>query len=107
MLQPARATCLYLAAPHDAGADPARWHARSFFLGTTGVREDPATGSAAGPLCAYIAREVGVRALTIEQGVAIDRPSIMDAAVDGDRVSVAGDVHIISTGTVHLPDAAA
>ncbi len=106
-LQPGGGICLYLAAPHDAGADPARWHARSFFLGTAGVREDPATGSAAGPLCAYIAREIGVRALTVEQGVAMGRPSVLDAALEGDRARVSGDVHVISTGTVHLPQPAA
>ncbi len=45
-VDPGDATCLFLAAPT---ADPGRWQARSFFLGTDGVREDPATGSAAGP----------------------------------------------------------
>ena len=64
---------LLFARAHEFGALRLRWHARSLFLGTTGVREDPATGSAAGPLCAYIAREIGVRALTIQQGVAIGR----------------------------------
>ncbi len=106
-LQPGGGICLYLAAPHGSGGDPARWHARSFFLGTAGVREDPATGSAAGPLCAYLAGETGVRALTIEQGVAMGRPSILDTSIEDDRVRVGGDVHVISTGTVHLPEPAA
>ena len=35
------------------------------------------------------------------------RPSILDAAIEGDRVRVGGDVHVISTGTVHLPRPAA
>jgi trans-2,3-dihydro-3-hydroxyanthranilate isomerase len=101
-VKPGGATCLFLAAPQH-GNRPGRWQARSFFLGTGGVREDPATGSAAGPLCAYIARESGVRELTIEQGAEMGRPSILDTQVDIDRIRVSGDVHIVATGTVELP----
>src|SRR3954470_23360410 len=43
-----------------------RARARSFFPGVTGeVEEDPATGSAAGPLVAYLNQRVGVSALRI------------------------------------------
>jgi len=97
-LEPGGDTCLYLAAPLSGD----RWQARSLFLGTDGVREDPATGSAAGPLCAYLARERGAAEITIEQGAEMGRPSVLDARVEGDRIRVGGDVHIIATGAVHL-----
>ena len=46
------ATCLYVVAPEpDAGTA----RARSFFAAAE-PGEDPATGSAAGPLCAYLAQ---------------------------------------------------
>jgi trans-2,3-dihydro-3-hydroxyanthranilate isomerase len=92
-------TCLYLAAPLQP---PDRWQARSLFIGTDGVREDPATGSAAGPLCAYVARERGATSITIDQGAEMGRPSVLDARVQDDRIRVGGDVHVIATGTVHL-----
>jgi trans-2,3-dihydro-3-hydroxyanthranilate isomerase len=98
-LQIGGCTCLFLAAPLP---QPNRWQARSVFIGTDGVREDPATGSAAGPLCAYVARERGIDQITIEQGAEMGRPSVLDTQVEGDRIRVAGDVHIIATGTVYL-----
>ena len=62
-----------------------------------GVREDPATGSAAGPLAVHLARhgriEFGQR-IEIRQGAEIARPSVC-AQVDGaaeriERVAVGG-----------------
>ena len=56
------------------------------FAPPAGVAEDPATGSAAGPLAAYLVRhglaEVGKR-IVIEQGFEMGRPSIMYARVGG------------------------
>jgi trans-2,3-dihydro-3-hydroxyanthranilate isomerase len=64
--------------------------------------EDPATGSAAGPLCAYLHRQgLGAR-IEISQGVEINRPSVLRAEIDGDRVRVSGDVVIVIEGTVRL-----
>jgi trans-2,3-dihydro-3-hydroxyanthranilate isomerase len=64
--------------------------------------EDPATGSAAGPLCAYLHRYAGCREIEITQGVEMGRPSILRARVDGDRVRVGGDVVTIVEGTLTL-----
>ena len=64
--------------------------------------EDPATGSAAGPLCAYLhARGITSR-VEISQGVEIGRPSTLVAEVDGDRVRVSGGVVVVIRGEVLL-----
>jgi trans-2,3-dihydro-3-hydroxyanthranilate isomerase len=89
------ATCVYVAAV-DAQAGTGR--ARSFFMGDTGTLEDPATGSAVGPLLAYVAQRAGVDAVTVGQGAEIGRPSTLHAAVEGDRVRVTGDVVVVAEG---------
>jgi len=78
-----------------------RAHARSFFLDQVGVSEDPATGSAAGPLMAYLHARAGEERLTIEQGVAMGRPSRLLCEA-GERVRVAGDAVVVMEGTVSL-----
>ena len=75
--------------------------ARSF-MRTAEKGEDPATGAAAGPLCAHVAERTGVEALEIDQGVEMGRPSRLRAAVEGDRVRVGGDVVVVVDGTVRL-----
>lgn len=65
--------------------------------------EDPATGSAAAPLCAYLARRTGSERVEVSQGVEMGRPSRLFAALEGDRVRVAGDVVVVVDGTVALP----
>ena len=84
-------------------ADPAagRAWARSF-LQTAEMGEDPATGAAAGPLMAHVAARAGTQALEIVQGVEMGRPSVLRAAVEGDRVRVGGDVVVVADGTVYL-----
>lgn len=94
------AAVLYLAVV-DPTAGTAQ--ARGFFVNPGGLAEDPATGSAAGPLMAHTAAWAGIGALTVTQGVAMGRPSELRCAVDGERVTVAGDVVIVAQGTVHLP----
>ena len=91
---------LYLAAV-DVEAGTAR--ARSF-LRTAEMGEDPATGSAVGPLCAHVAARTGVERLEVDQGVEMGRPSRLVASLDGDRVRVGGDAVILAEGTVHLLD---
>lgn len=57
------------------------------------VPEDPATGSASAALAALLARLGSHEAafqVTIEQGVEMGRPSVIDASVEGGRVFVAG-----------------
>lgn len=78
----------------------ARAHARSFVSAAVG--EDPATGSAAGPLCAYLAERAGCTRIAIEQGAEIGRPSRLEAAMEGDRPRVGGDVVVVGEGVLHL-----
>jgi trans-2,3-dihydro-3-hydroxyanthranilate isomerase len=77
-------------------------HARGFFAERDHVLEDPATGSAAGPLCAYLHRHTGRTTATIAQGVDMGRPSRLETAIVGDRVQVAGDCVIVLEGELHL-----
>ena len=96
-----------LLATHDAivyylvHIDGRTVRARSF-LRTAEMGEDPATGAAAGPLCAYVAQRTGVEAVEIDQGVEMGRASRLRAAIDGDRVRVGGDAVVVVDGTVHL-----
>ena len=75
---------------------------RSFFMGTQGPVEDPATGSAAGPLMAYVHERLGLERLTIDQGVAMGRASRIECSWEGDRPRVGGDVVLVATGTVEF-----
>jgi trans-2,3-dihydro-3-hydroxyanthranilate isomerase len=92
------AACAYVCWPEHDGVAV---QARSFFLDGAGVAEDPATGSAAGPLCAYLNERTGASHIEIDQGVAMGRPSrlVCDA---GERVRVAGDVVVLIEGEVRL-----
>jgi trans-2,3-dihydro-3-hydroxyanthranilate isomerase len=87
-----------------------RWKTRMFAPGG-GVAEDPATGSAAGPLAVHLARH-GLIAFSdeieITQGVEIGRPSTLHAQVDGsaeqiERVAVGGSAVVVARGEFRLP----
>jgi trans-2,3-dihydro-3-hydroxyanthranilate isomerase len=83
----------------------ARWKTRMFapFLG---VPEDPATGSAAGPLAVHLARHGRIafgEEVEIRQGEEIGRPSVLYARADGtadriERVLVGGSAVIVARG---------
>jgi trans-2,3-dihydro-3-hydroxyanthranilate isomerase len=75
--------------------------ARMFTRGVVGG-EDPATGSAAGPLCAYLAEREGWSRLEITQGVEMGRPSRLIAELEDGRPRVGGDVVAVIDGTVTL-----
>lgn len=92
-------TVVVFVAHVDAGSGEVR--ARSF-AAAEGIGEDPATGSAAGPLCAHTAARIGVERLRILSGVEMGRPSVMHAQLEGDRVRVSGDVVVLFDGTIHL-----
>ena len=92
------AIVLYLAAC-DPGAGTARARA---FAHTAAMGEDPATGSAAGPLMAYLHRRAGIDRLRIEQGIEMGRPSELRCAMDGDRPRVGGAATVLIEGSVHL-----
>jgi trans-2,3-dihydro-3-hydroxyanthranilate isomerase len=75
-----------------------------------GVPEDPATGSAAGPLAVHLARYGWTRygeQIEISQGAEIGRPSLLHARVEGgegrvDRVVVGGSAVIVARGEYWL-----
>ncbi len=75
-----------------------------------GVVEDPATGSAAGPLAVHLARHGRVAfgtEIEIVQGVEIGRRSVLRARVDGapdaiERVVVGGSAVIVARGEYRL-----
>jgi trans-2,3-dihydro-3-hydroxyanthranilate isomerase len=86
-----------------------RWTTR-MFAPSMGVPEDPATGSAAGPLAMHLARhgwiELGQR-IEIHQGGQIGRPSVLFACARGDATSidsveVAGSAVIVAHGEYSL-----
>jgi trans-2,3-dihydro-3-hydroxyanthranilate isomerase len=80
------------------------------FLGpTVAIVEDPATGSAAGPLGAYLARYGLARMpgrVLVRQGEQVGRPSELHVEVgpEGDswRVRVGGGVHVVGRGSFAL-----
>lgn len=82
---------------------------RNFSIGL-GVPEDPATGSAAGPLAVHLARNGRVpfgEQIEIRQGEEIGRPSVLYARVEGGgddiaRVSVGGSAVIVARGDFRL-----
>lgn len=87
-----------------AGAGDA-WKLR-MFSPAMGVPEDPASGSAAGPLAVHLVRyglaEPGVE-LDIRQGAEIGRPSVLHAVAHGhqdriERVEVFGGAQIVGRG---------
>ena len=86
-----------------AAVDPetGRALARSF-MGTAEMGEDPATGSAVGPLAAHVAARTGAERLEVVQGVEMGRPSLLRTAIEGDHVRVGGDAVILIEGIVHL-----
>ncbi len=99
LLEARRCVCVYLVVLERGGGDRAL--ARSFFLDDAGVVEDPATGSAAGPLMAYVHARTGASRLTIEQGAAMGRPSELRCEA-GDRVRVGGDAVVVFDGSAQL-----
>ncbi len=91
--------------------DGGRVRARAFCPGA-GVPEDPATGSAAGPLGVYLALHGalpgGVPCFTIDQGIEMGRPSELevtaDRAPDGkpSGVRVAGSAVLMMQGSLEV-----
>jgi trans-2,3-dihydro-3-hydroxyanthranilate isomerase len=85
------------------------WKTRVFAPGA-GVWEDPATGSAAGPLAVHLARHGRIpfgEEIEITQGVEIARPSKLHARVEGsadkiERVEVGGSAVTVAHGEFRL-----
>src|SRR6266536_616424 len=86
-----------------------RWKTR-MFAPDLGVQEDPATGSAAGPLAVHLARHARIGfgdQIEIRQGAEIRRPSVLYARAEGtadrvQRVRVGGQAMIVARGEFRL-----
>src|SRR5262249_6968984 len=86
------------------------WKTR-MFAPEAGVNEDPATGSAAGPLAVHLVRHGRIdfgEQIRIEQGAEIARPSVLYARVVGtrdriERVEVGGSAVSVARGAFVLP----
>jgi trans-2,3-dihydro-3-hydroxyanthranilate isomerase len=86
-----------------------RWKTR-MFAPADGVPEDPATGSAAGPLAVHLLRHGLVESgqeIEISQGAEVGRPSTLFATAWGtadqiDRVEVAGSAVVVARGEFQL-----
>jgi trans-2,3-dihydro-3-hydroxyanthranilate isomerase len=89
--------------------DGLRWKTRMFGP-ALGVLEDPATGSAAGPLAFHLARHGRIAfgdEIEISQGAEIGRPSTLYARVDGsadavERIEVGGAAVVVARGEFRL-----
>jgi trans-2,3-dihydro-3-hydroxyanthranilate isomerase len=87
-----------------------RWKTR-MFAPAGGVSEDPATGSAAGPLAVHLARHGRIgfgEEIEISQGAEIGRPSTLYARAQGsaeqlERVEVGGSAVVVARGEFRLP----
>jgi trans-2,3-dihydro-3-hydroxyanthranilate isomerase len=87
-------------------------HVARMFAPGIGVLEDPATGSAAGPLGCYLVQHAqvsneGARRIVIQQGASMNRPSVLHVSVDGDAdaitsVKVGGGAVLIGRGELYL-----
>jgi trans-2,3-dihydro-3-hydroxyanthranilate isomerase len=82
-----------------------RWKTR-MFAPSGGVPEDPATGSAAGPLAVHLSRHGRIafgEEIEISQGAEVGRPSLLYARAEGsperiERVEVGGSAVIVARG---------
>lgn len=76
--------------------------ARCFGADLAGI-EDPATGSAAGPLVAYLQDCLDISEIVIEQGVEMGRASRLEAKMIEGHPKVGGTVTLLSQGEIFLP----
>jgi trans-2,3-dihydro-3-hydroxyanthranilate isomerase len=97
--EPFGSICIYLAfCEPDAGRAQARSFTRTVEMG-----EDPATGSAAGPLGAYLFERTGCTELAIRQGEEMGRPSRIEVRMQDGRPRVSGGVVPLIDGEISLP----
>jgi trans-2,3-dihydro-3-hydroxyanthranilate isomerase len=95
--QPFGSMVIYL-----AWVDGESVRARSFTR-TVEMGEDPATGSAAGPLGAYLHQRAGTERLRIRQGEEMGRPSVLEVEMEDGRPRVSGGVIPLIDGGLSLP----
>jgi trans-2,3-dihydro-3-hydroxyanthranilate isomerase len=93
-------------------SQPATYVYSRMFAPQFGIAEDPATGSASGPLGCYLLRhgiitpEAARRIISL-QGVAMGRPSHIEISIDGTaeqitRVKVGGEAVLVAKGELLL-----
>jgi trans-2,3-dihydro-3-hydroxyanthranilate isomerase len=104
-----------LAAFGDVGANCFAGAGRSWktrmFAPFAGISEDPATGSAAGPLALHLVRHGRLAwgdEIEIRQGEEVGRPSLLYARAFGadgevERIEVGGSAVIVARGEFELP----
>jgi trans-2,3-dihydro-3-hydroxyanthranilate isomerase len=97
LMSPHGAMVLYLA---WWDPDSGRARARGF---AADIGEDPATGSAVGPLLGYLNERAAEAAIEVSQGVEMGRPSVLHAEMEGELVRVSGSVVPTISGEVELP----
>lgn len=75
-----------------------------FFNPSVGIAEDPATGSAAGPLACFLRARGALReqSLIVNQGIEMHRPSRIEVVLDHDRVRVFGRAVLAGEGRFYL-----
>lgn len=98
-------TCMFIFAPTKTGA-----YSR-MFAPELGVQEDPATGSATGPLAAFMMKHglvssAGGTRFISEQGVKMGRRSLLHVLINGERgsdgIEIGGNVVHVAEATMQL-----
>lgn len=85
--------------------DPTAVAHTRFFNPTEGIIEDPATGTAAGPLACYLAKYGKITSeatVIIEQGYAQERPSRIEVRLRDDEVRIFGAAVTVAEGMLRL-----
>jgi trans-2,3-dihydro-3-hydroxyanthranilate isomerase len=108
---PVGVSCFALGATDSAASTRPRPRVKTRMFGPgVGVAEDPATGSAAGPLALHLARHGRIafgEEIEIRQGAEIGRPSLLMARAEGsadhvERVIVGGSAVVVARGEYQL-----
>lgn len=95
----------------DQPVDASRSYATRMFAPTSGIPEDPATGSAAAVLPAHLlawgALKDGTSDLTLEQGVKMGRSSVINLRVGVragilSQVEISGSAMLLASGTINI-----
>ncbi|HKE16656.1 MAG TPA: PhzF family phenazine biosynthesis protein [Kofleriaceae bacterium] len=75
-----------------------------FFNPTVGISEDPATGTAAGPLAAHLVAHGLARPgpIGVEQGTAMGRTSVIQVDVQGKSVKISARAIVVASGQLFL-----
>lgn len=93
---------VYTRAVDGHGLEPGLDAYARFFNPTVGIAEDPATGSAAGPLAAHLTgRGYADGTVRVLQGRAMGRPSILSITVGSDGTTLSGRCALAAAGQLY------